>query len=571
MQSVGRLADVRVAGAAGHIALRREDELEAAAAQIFIAPAALRRVDLLFVHGLHHGVADVVHALEPEGVERQVGNFIVFVHNEHDLVVILRPGAIDHVVLVLRRGAHERAVLAGQQLLPDVEAGVEATHGVKVGRVVAAVHGLHDVLQQLGRVGLDDGAVGILGIDGEAHVIRVLDAADIVVDLVVGVFEIFLELRQVVRLAGRAADHGVEHAVHDRVGVDLIEVVRIRTVILCARHGREHPGHVHGVCLDRQRVGRERLLLHGVDVGLKAVRERQNERDADDADRAGECGEQGAGLFRHKVVQRQAHGRCKAHGRVLLDLDRHGCGRLGFRAGVIVADDPAVEQAHGARGVFRRQLRVVRDHDDELIFCDLLQQIHDLHARLTVERTGRFVGEQNVGVVDDGARDGHALHLAAGHLVRRFVELVAQADLFQRLDGARAPLLTGDARERQRELNVGQHALVRDEVVALKDKADGVVAVRVPVAVVVLLCGAAVDNEVAGGVAVQAADDVQQRGLAAAGLAQDRNELVFTKGNVDALECFDLRRAGLVDFGDVFQFQHGWDAPLYGCRAAAQP
>ena len=53
-------------------------------------------------------------------------------------------------------------------------------------------------MQQLGRVGLDDGAVGILSIDGEAHVIRVLDAADVVMDLVVGVFEIFLELRQVV-------------------------------------------------------------------------------------------------------------------------------------------------------------------------------------------------------------------------------------------------------------------------------------------------------------------------------------------------------------------------------------
>ena len=256
---------------------------------------------------------------------------------------------------------------------------------------------------------------------------------------------------------------------------------------------------------------------------------------------------------------------------MLLDLDRHGRGRLGLRARIVVADDPAVEQAHGARGVFRCQLRVVRDHDDELIFCDLLQQIHDLYARLAVERAGRLVGEQNVGVVDDGARDGHALHLAAGHLVRRLVELVAQTDLFQRLNSARAPLLTRDTRERQRELDVCQHALVRDEVVALKDKADGVVAVCVPVAVVVLLRGAAVDDKVAGGVAVQTADDVQQRGLAAAGLAQNRDELALTKGNVDALERLDLRRAGLIDLGDVFQFQHGWDAPLYGCRAMAQP
>ena len=78
-------------------------------------------------------------------------------------------------------------------------------------------------------------------------------------------------------------------------------------------------------------------------------------------------------------------------------------------------------------------------------------------------------------------------------------------------------------------------------------------------------------RSIAGGVLVQSADDVQQRGLAAAGLAQDRNELALAKGDVDALERLDLRRAGLVDLGDVFQFQHGWDAPLYGCRAAARP
>ena len=426
-------------------------------------------------------------------------------------------------------------------------------------------------MQQLGRVGLDDGAVRVFGVDGKAHVVCVLDAADVVMDLVVGVFEVFLECRQVVRLTGRAADHGVEHTVHDGVGVDLVEIVRLLAVVLCARHGREHPGHIHGVCLDRQRVGGERLLLHGVDVGLEAVREREDERNADDADRARKRREQGARLFRHEVVQRQAHGGGKAHGCVLLDLDGHGRGRLRLRAGVVVADDLAVEQAHGARGIFRRQLRVVRDHDDELILCDLLQQIHDLHARLTVERAGRLVGEQDVGIVDDGARDGHALHLTAGHLVRRFVQLVAQADLFQRLDGACAPLLTRDAGERERELDVCQHALVRDEVVALKDKADGVVAVGVPVAVVVFLRGAAIDDEVAGGVAVESADDVQQRGLAAAGLSEDRHELILAEGDVDALERLDLRRAGLVYLGDMFQFQHGWDAPLYGCRVSQRP
>ena len=112
---------------------------------------------------------------------------------------------------------------------------------------------------------------------------------------------------------------------------------------------------------------------------------------------------------------------------------------------------------------------------------------------------------------------------------------------------------------------------MRDEVVALKDEADGVVAVGIPVAVIVFLCGAAVDDEVAGGVAVESADDVQQRGLTAAGLAEDCNKLILAEGDVDALERLDLCRSGLVYLGDVFQFQHGWDAPLYGCRVPQRP
>ena len=59
----------------------------------------------------------------------------------------------------------------------------------------------------------------------------------------------------------------------------------------------------------------------------------------------------------------------------------------------------------------------MRDHDDELIFGYLLEYLHYLHAGVRVERTGWFVGEQNIGVVDQSSCNGDALHLTAGHLV----------------------------------------------------------------------------------------------------------------------------------------------------------
>ena len=70
----------------------------------------------------------------------------------------------------------------------------------------------------------------------------------------------------------------------------------------------------------------------------------------------------------------------------------------------------------------------------------LFQDLHHLHARLAVERAGRLIGKQNVRVVDKRSRDGNALHLAAGHLVRLFVELVAKAHALKRLFRALAAL-----------------------------------------------------------------------------------------------------------------------------------
>ena len=138
----------------------------------------------------------------------------------------------------------------------------------------------------------------------------------------------------------------------------------------------------------------------------------------------------------------------------------------------------------------------MRDHDDETVACDLGEQVHDLHAGLGVEGAGGLVGEQDFRVVDEGAGDGDALHLAARELAGLFVDVIGQSDGGEGLFRATAALVARDARKRERELDVGEHCLVRDEVVALEDEADAVVAVGVPVAVLVAFRGDAVDDEI---------------------------------------------------------------------------
>ena len=177
----------------------------------------------------------------------------------------------------------------------------------------------------------------------------------------------------------------------------------------------------------------------------------------------------------------------------------------------------------------------MRDHDDELILGYLLEDIHDLHGGLGVERAGRLVGKQDIRIVHKRAGDGDALHLAAGHLVRLLVELIAETDLSERFGRSRLSLRRCDARERQRKLDIRKNGLMRDEVVGLKDKANGMVAVGIPIGVSKVLGGFVVYDKVAGGVLIKPADDVQQRRFAAAGMAEDCYKFVLPELQIHAL------------------------------------
>ena len=224
--------------------------------------------------------------------------------------------------------------------------------------------------------------------------------------------------------------------------------------------------------------------------------------------------------------------------------------------GVGVAHHFAVHQLDDAGGVALRELRIVRDHDDQPVIRDLLQKVHDLLRGLGVQRARGFVGEDDLRIVDDGARDGDALHLSARHLVGLLFELSAQPHALERSDSHLPLLLAGDAGDGERKLNVLQDVEVRDEVVALENETDGTVAVCVPVAGLEFLGGLVVDDEVAVGVLIQPADDVEQGGLAAARRTEDGDKFALAEVEVDTSHSVHdgVRHAVVLD--DVDEFKH---------------
>ena len=96
----------------------------------------------------------------------------------------------------------------------------------------------------------------------------------------------------------------------------------------------------------------------------------------------------------------------------------------GGHEGIGVGDDAAVGQLDDTSRVLVGQLGVVRDHDDEAVAGDVAQQVHDLNAGLGVEGAGGFVREEDLGVIDEGSRNGDALHLATRHLRGLLVDVV---------------------------------------------------------------------------------------------------------------------------------------------------
>ena len=116
---------------------------------------------------------------------------------------------------------------------------------------------------------------------------------------------------------------------------------------------------------------------------------------------------------------------------------------LGFRfldcfglEGVCVTYYFAVKEVYYSGAVLLCQVFVVGYHYYQAVFCNFLEDFHNLFAGGAVQGPGRLVGKDNAGVVDKGTGDCNALHLASGELVWFFTGLVFNSDGVQGGKGA---------------------------------------------------------------------------------------------------------------------------------------
>lgn len=101
--------------------------------------------------------------------------------------------------------------------------------------------------------------------------------------------------------------------------------------------------------------------------------------------------------------------------------------------------------------------------------------------------------------------------------------------LVKSLERATLDLFLLNAGKSQAHCHVLENVHVGDKIVGLKNKTDTAVSISVPINVVVCLGGHTVDLDVAVGVAVKTAYNVEKRRLSAPGRAENRDEFVLSE------------------------------------------
>ena len=182
-----------------------------------------------------------------------------------------------------------------------------------------------------------------------------------------------------------------------------------------------------------------------------------------------------------------------------------------------------LQQAVAARG----QTAIMRGHHQShaLGGDNLQQQIEDRAARLFIERAGRLVGQQNLWPVHQRAAERGALALAAGELLDAMAEAMREAGALGKLMQARLRGAAIDARGHRGNKAVLFQRQIGNEVVELKDEAHLVAQKAQQIAMAIDLD--AIDRDASAVGRIEAAEQMQQRALAAARWPAERDRLAL--------------------------------------------
>ena len=225
---------------------------------------------------------------------------------------------------------------------------------------------------------------------------------------------------------------------------------------------------------------------------------------------------------------------------------------------LLVGEQPAVADVHGAVGPGGHLGVVGDEHDGLSALLEAAEGLHHELSRRGVEVARGLVGEDDCRVVDEGARDGDALHLASGELIGAVEEvLLGKSHRAQGLPGQKLALARRDVGVDEREHHVSEHRGARHEVERLEHEAQARRAHVGQVVVRELGDLHALEAIRAGGRAVEAAERVHERRLAGARRPHDGKKLSARDLQRDAAQHGGEAGCGLVDAPEAADVDDG--------------
>ena len=194
----------------------------------------------------------------------------------------------------------------------------------------------------------------------------------------------------------------------------------------------------------------------------------------------------------------------------------------------------------------------MRGNDQRGLFfgVESFEQLDDFTTGMRIEIAGRFIGQEQFRLVDEGAGDGHALLLAAGKFGRPVLHAVLETNPGEQVASARPGLADGSAGHARRQTDIFERIEFRQQMIRLKNETDAVVAEKrqlTPGECGEILPGKMDFTRVGR---VESADEMEQRAFAGTGRAAQSQEFTAQHLEIDAAQHFERALAHGVSLGE---------------------
>lgn len=183
----------------------------------------------------------------------------------------------------------------------------------------------------------------------------------------------------------------------------------------------------------------------------------------------------------------------------------------------------------------------VGDDDDGFsLFIQSGQELHDLDSGLAIEGSCRLVGEYDGWIGDECSGYGYALLLSSGHLVRKIIDLLSQADLGERFYCTLFSLGFSDSLVDEGHDHLMQGTRSREQVIALEYEADILTAYES----LIIVCESgyimSIEDVVSCTRVIEHPYDVHEGRFSASRLAHDRDEFPVVYLDIESLQNLQL-------------------------------